>query len=522
MELCMYDGYLRNRRELCAALSLEPEGSRSEIERQILLEGWRRWGRSLLPRLYGSFAFVMWDAEQQELICARDPFGLIGFYYHVTADGRLLYGEDLSGIVNSPGFHREIDPEALQLYMEFGYPMGERTLYRGVKKLLPGRCLSFRSGVCRTERWFKPAFRPEEDVSEEDWTREIDRTMREILVEDRDGFDPARCCTFLSGGVDSSFLLAVSGVKNAVTVGFGDAGFSETRDAAATARRLGADLREIRISPEDYFSSLPQFVRRAELPLADTAAAAFALGCERIAGEKTAYFSGEGADEFFAGYHVYARAEELSKRGGAWYFGCDGVLEPEAARRLLRQKHCYPRDALAEGICDGDVLNHMLEVDITLWLEGDILFGVRRAARSCGLDLLLPFSDPRMFALSARIPSGLKRKGDCGKYILRRTAAAYLPEETAFRPKAGFPVPVREWMRQEPWHSEAEKRLFGESSAAFFDQELLRQYWDAYCAGGWTEFRVVYAAYVFLVWYDAAFLETAPAGEGAAEICMKG
>lgn len=510
MELCMYEGYLRNRRELCNALSLEPIGTRSEIERQILLEGWRRWGRSLLQRLYGSFAFAIMDTERQELICARDPFGLMGFYYYVTADGRLLYGEDLSGIVNSPGFHREIDPEALQQYMEFGYPVGERTLYRGVKRLLPGRCLHFRRGVCLTERWFKPIFRIEENVSEEQWIEEIDRTIREILAEDRGCFDPECCCAFLSGGVDSSFLLAVSGVKNAATVCFGDAGFNENRDAAATARHLGAGLREVRISPEDYFSSLPQFVRSTELPLADTASAAFALACERVSGEKMAYLSGEGADEFFAGYHVYARAEELSKRGGAWYFGCDGVLEPEEARRLLRQEICYPRDALVEGICDGDALNHMLEVDIALWLEGDILFGVRRAARSYGMDLLLPFSDPRMFALSARIPSALKRKGDCGKYILRRTAAAYLPEETAFRRKAGFPVPVREWMRQKPWRGDVEKRLFGASSEVFFDQELMRQYWDAYCGGGYTEFRVVYAAYVFLVWYETVFLETAP------------
>ena len=521
MEILMYEGYLRNRQKLCAELSICSEGSRDEVERRILLEGWRRWGRNMLPRLYGSFAFVLRNAACQELFCARDSFGLSGFYYHVTAEGELLCSSDLSDIVNAPGFVKEIDPEALQRYMEFGYPAGERTLYRGVKKLLPGHSLIFRDGGCRVERWFKPVFLPEKDVSEGEWARELDQTLSEILSEDRECFDVSRCRAFLSGGVDSSYLLAASGVKNAVNIGFGPGEFSETGDAAATARLLGAELREIHIAPTDYFSAIPWFVRNTELPLADTAAVAFAIGCNEISCESGSCLSGEGADEFFAGYHVHGRASELSKRGGAWYYGCDGVMEPEAAARLLRHEHLFPRESLVEGIGGDDALAHMLGVDIALWLEGDILLGVRRAARSCRLDLLLPYADPRIFALSARIPSHLKRKGECGKYILRKAAALHLPLDIAFRPKAGFPVPVRDWLRAQPWKAAAEELLFGKTSFTFFDDALLRRYWDAYCAGGQKEFRVVYAAYIFLLWYNTIFRQGDSTAGDMAGICEK-
>ena len=511
MNICMYKGYIRNRKQLCAELGIAPSGGRDDIERSIILHGYQRWGRGLGGRLYGSFAFVIWDDARQELFCGRDPFGIEGFYYCLTGDGRLLYASAIQPIVESPGFVKELDLEALQLYMSFGYPAGERTLYKGIRKLLPGRYLIWCSGHCSLETYFTPRFRPETDRTEEEWALQIERTLQTVIAEDRENFDDPTCRSFLSSGVDSSYMLALSGIKDACGIGFDEEQYSEAKTAAETAGLFGARFQEIRITAEDYFAKIPGFLRSMELPLADTAAVAFSIGCASVAGQTRLCMSGEGADEFFAGYHVYCRVEELGLPDGERYYGCDGVMEAEAARRLLRQSQIWPREPLVQEVYAAaescGPLSRMLSVDISLWLEGDILFGVRQAAGTNGLTVLLPYADRRMFELAARIPDPLKRKDGCGKYILRRAAEKLLPCETAFREKSGFFVPVRDWIRDDARRGEIEAVLFGESSAVFFDQALLQRYWGSCLTGSRTDFRIVWAAYLFLVWYDTVFRE---------------
>jgi asparagine synthetase B (glutamine-hydrolysing) len=173
----------------------------------------------------------------------------------------------------------------------------------------------------RINRWHTLSFHPNPTVSEEAWAEEIDRNLQEILNEDRARFDFSRCGSFLSGGVDSSYLLASSGVRDAFGIGFEEAEVSELPAAAAAARAMGARLHEVRVRAEEFFDVIPRFLRNLELPLADLCAPVFALGCERAAEKSSVCLSGEGADEFFGGYYVYARADELG-REGALYCGC--------------------------------------------------------------------------------------------------------------------------------------------------------------------------------------------------------
>ena len=325
----------------------------------------------------------------------------------------------------------------------------------------------------------------------EEWAQRIDRTLQEILDEDRSCFELASGLSFLSGGVDSSYLLASSGVREAVGIGFENADFSEAPFASAAADKLGARFREVRISAEQYFESLPHFLRNLELPLSDPSAPAFAIGCEKIKGKSGPCFSGEGADEFFAGYRIYRRSGELGKEG-ARYFGCDGVMEQKAAMKLLDTERALQ-------------LSRMLAVDISLWLEGDILFSVGRSARANGIELLLPLADRRMFELSAAIPSALKQKGGTEKYILRKAAQTRIPQEIAFRPKVGFSVPARQWFREERFRPWIEQLLFGAVSRSFFNQEVLRKIWLSFLKGDELVWRIPYAVVIFVLWYETCF-----------------
>ena len=220
MKLLLYEGYLRNRKALCKELGVSPGISCAETERKLLLAGYERWGCEIGNHLYGSFSFVLSDEERKELICVRDLFGIRPFYYTLLPDGELLFDTDIRRMARDPRYRRALDEEALQLYMMFGYPAGERTLYRGIKKLMPGKYLVWKNGQYRIGTCFAPTFRPENDRSEEELAERIDQTLQDILEEDRENFDFSRGCAFLSGGVDSSYLFSASGVERALGIGY--------------------------------------------------------------------------------------------------------------------------------------------------------------------------------------------------------------------------------------------------------------------------------------------------------------
>lgn len=501
MTLCFYEGYLRNRLSLCHELVL-PETSGDQA---ILEAGFRRWGTALPDHLYGAFTFVFRLPESGALFAARDQLGLQPFFYFVTEDRELIYASDINDLLRDTRVPRSVDPEGLQNFMHFGYPVGEKTLWQGIRKLLPGRTLTFRDGkVCISTYW-KPVFQPDHSHTEEAWAAEIDETLRLILSEDRENADFHTGFSFLSGGVDSAYLLALSGVPRAVGIGYPGEAVSELPLAEKVAQTLGTGFSGVEVTPDAFFDAVPRVIHRLGLPLADASAVAFALGCEQAARCGTVCFSGEGADEFFAGYQVYRRADELAQTGGPWHYGCAGVMEAEDAARLLKQDRIYPCESLVKELyADSEAdehLSRLLRIDCALWLEGDILFGVRCTAKAAGLRLLLPYADRRLFELSARIPSSLKRKEGIEKYILRRAAETRLPHEIAFRPKVGFSVPVRSWLRREPFRSRVEAVLFDPRSSGVFDQNLLRQYWSAFLEGNDSIWQILYAAYVLLVWF---------------------
>ena len=500
MRLVFFAGYIRNRRQLCRELALAD----GETEQAVLEAAYSRWGERLADHLYGGFAFVFENPESGTLFCVRDQFGLQPFFYMVTGKGELLYGSDINGLVRDPRCRRSVDPEAIQYYMCFGYPAGEKTIWKGIRKLMPGQTLTFRDGKASVSTYYQKAWTPEYECTEEEWTGRIGETLARIIREDRENVDFRSACSFLSGGVDSSYLLAVSGVSRAVGIGYPEENASETFLAAQTAKALGADFSEADVTPEMFFDAIPQMVRRTGLPLADASAAVFGIGCEMAARKASVCYSGEGADEFFAGYRIYLHADKLAQTGGPWHYGCAGVMNAENAARLLMLEHPFSLVHLVKELyeeSEGDEhLSRLLRIDCALWLEGDILFAAGCSAKAAGLRLLLPYADRRMFELAARIPSALKQKDGIEKYILRRAAEKHLPAETAFRRKVGFSVPVRKWLRTEPFRGRAESVLFGDRSVRFFDQPLLRQYWSSFQAGNDEAWQIPYAAYVFIIW----------------------
>lgn len=505
MEICFYEGYIRNQKQLCRQLQISPEASREKTERKILSAAFECWKYEMVNHLNGAFSFALYDEGKQEYFCARDSFGIKSLYYHITSGGEFLCSADIKPIADNPAYKKDIDIQALQYYLMFGYPVGEKTLYQGISKLSAGSYLIYQKNKCEIGSYFTPVYAPDSSISPEEWVKKIDKTIKEVLDEDRSCFDFGEGGSFLSGGVDSSYLLALSGIKNAFSIDYDIENTSEIKYASSAACALGVELNSVKITAKDFFEEIPPFLKNTELPVADPSAVAFSLGC-RSACKKTSFcISGEGADEFFAGYHIYRRAKEL---GSADYYGCYGVMEASEACRLLGLEKPFSCDGLIRNIKKdkiADNLNKMLATDIALWLEGDILFHVNRSSSKNSLNILLPLADKRLFELSAKIPAELKHKDGCEKYIFRRAANRYLPDEISFRKKAGFPVPMKNWMREESIRKSIDSVLFGKNAERFFNMKWLKVLLRDFYNGNDSLYSVIYTIYIFLIWYEEVF-----------------
>ena len=507
MSVRLFEGHIRNRAQLCEELSIHPP-SPQDADCSILEAAFAKWGADMGNHLYGSFALALFDESSGELFCARDPLGIEPFYYCLDSDGALRYGSNIDEVTGWLPC-KEIDREALQRYLMLGYPAGETTLYQGVRKLMPGHYLVYDGNGLSVQPYFSLSFQPDFSRTEGQWVSDIEHTLESVLAEDADALASGGSNSFLSGGVDSSYLLALSGARRAYGIGYIEEASSEAKEAAATARYLNAEFTEVKVTSNQFFEAVPRAIRSAGLPLADASTIALLLGCEEVARNGSSCLSGEGADELFAGYHLYRRASELGQTGGPWHFGCSGLMRGEDAQRLLMLEHSYPMENLVKDVYDAtescERLSRLQAIDCALWFEGDILLGANAASRASGLRLLLPYADRRMIDLATRVPADLRLKDGCGKYVLRKAAQNRLPHEVAFRGKVGFSVPIRAWMREDARRKHIEGMLFGSCSEMFFDRGRVKSFWDSFLGGNDDLWHIVYAVYVFLVWYRECF-----------------
>ena len=505
-----YSGHIRNWSALCERLGIDHSLSREDREAQILIKAYETWGNEMADHMHGMFAFALWDDEKQELFCLRDQFGTKPFYYYETADGELLYGTTIRQIMEQPGFVKELNEEMLQLYLSLTYVAGENTFFRGLKKLLPGRYLVWQNGKLTIERYWMPQFHPDNSRTLEQWADEIHTTIGEIMPEVKTKEEYAE--SFLSGGVDSSYVLAMSDVETTDSCGYDEERFDESGLAKQTADILGRKNLRCRITPEEYFAVVPYVMYNMEQPLGDASAIAFAIACRETAKHTKICYSGEGADEFFGGYNMYRNAERYGENLKTFYVGNTNIMKEDEKKRILKK---YDPDILpielARGIYEEteglDPLTKMSDVDIQIWLEGDIYLNVDKMSLAAGLEIRMPLTDRRIFDIASRMPSEYKVNEEQNKVALRTAAAKVLPEEIAFRKKLGFIVPIRIWMADDRYNADVRRLFASDIAEKFFHVEEIRAIFDEYVGGNSDNWRKVWTIYTFLVWYEEYFVK---------------
>lgn len=505
-----YTGHIRNWESLCRELGISKGLTREERELEILVKAYETWGRDMANHMYGMFAFALWDEEEQKLFCLRDQFGTKPFYYYETEDGTLLYGTSIRTIMEQPGFVKVLNEEMLQLYLSLTYVAGENTFFQGVKKLMPGCHLTWQNGTYQIERYWKPEFHPDESKSLEDMAEEIHSTLQSVMPEVKSVEERAEA--FLSGGVDSSYVLAMSDAEIGNSCGYDDQRFDESGLAEETARLLGRGFAQCHVTPEEYFGIVPYVMYNMEQPLGDASALVFALGCKATAEHTKLCYSGEGADEFFGGYNMYRNAERYGENLKNFYVGNTNIMKEDEKKRILKK---YYEDVLPIGLVkeiyeetEGlDPLTKMSDVDIQIWLEGDIYLNVDKMSRAAGLEIRMPLTDMRIFDIASRMPSKYKVDSEQNKVAFRTAAAKVLPEEIAFRKKLGFIVPIRIWMADDRYNQDVRAKLNSESAEKFFHVDEINAIFDDYIAGNSDNWRKIWTIYTFLVWYEEYFVK---------------
>lgn len=533
----VFNGEIYNYRELTAELTALGHTFATRTDTEVLLHGWEQWGRELLPRLRGMFAFALWDRRAQVLFCARDMFGIKPLYYCRCADGTLLFASEIKEFLDHPSFEKQLNTAQLPLYLSCQYSPGRDTFFAGVQKLLPGHFLEFSEGIVRTTRWVQPAFLPGDTPPAPD---ELEAVLRQSAEAHK--IADVEVAGFLSGGVDSAYLTALARPARTYTISYAEPKYDESFPARALARNLGLRNRVRCISPGEFWDAVPAVQYHMDEPMADAAAVALYFLNREAARDVKVVLSGEGADELFGGYNIYrdpftARwynrlppwlrgglgaaasllppgpgVNFLVRRGLSLeerYFGPTALLTEREKRRLLPG---YEGDG--DPVCltesswdmteDQDPVTRMQQVDLQLWLAGDILLKADKMSMAHSLELRVPYLDKEVFALAAALPAAAKANARMTKIALRQAAARTLPPAAAARKKLGFPVPVRDWLRQEPYTSRVRAVFSRPAAGEFFNVRLLHTMLNHHLHGG-DCWRQIWCVYSFLIWYEQFF-----------------
>ncbi len=507
IKILEYRGHIRNWKQLCEELGISVL-TREEREKQIISKAYEKWGHDMANHIYGMFAFALDD--NGKIFCMRDQFGTKPFYYYQTAKGNLLFGTTIRKIMEQDGFIKEVNTDMLQIYMSLTYVAGEDTFFKGVKKLMPGHWLKFENGKLTIERYWTPTFNPDNSKTLNEWADEIHSTVQEVFKDVKEDDETAE--SFLSGGVDSSYVLAMSDVKVTDSCGYDDERFDESGLAKKTADILGRENNRCLITPEDYFNIVPYVMYNMEQPLGDASAIAFAIACKATAKHIKICYSGEGADEFFGGYNMYRNAERYGDNLKNFYVGNTNIMKEDEKQKILKS---YNPNVLPINLVKGiyeeteglDPLTKMSDVDIQIWLEGDIYLNVDKMSTAVGLEIRMPLTDIRVFDIASRLPSKYKVNDETNKVAFRTASAKVLPDEIAFRKKLGFIVPIRIWLADERYNSDVKEKFNSKMAEQFFNIDEINNIFNDYVNGNSDNWRKVWTIYTFLVWYEEYFVK---------------
>jgi asparagine synthase (glutamine-hydrolysing) len=548
----MLNGEIYNYTELRDDLLRRGHKFATRSDTESIVHLYEEHGEDCFRRLRGMFAIALWDSRERKLVLARDRVGKKPLFYSANAK-RLLFGSELKCLLAADGLSRDIDREALSDFFSFGYIPAPKTIYRDVRKLLPGHYAVFSGKGMKEAAYWDISFAKVENRAEEDWCELLRESLTEAtrirLMSD------VPLGAFLSGGVDSSSVVAVMSklMDRAVTtcsIGFEEKKYNEAEYAREISKLFHTDHHEQIVHPK-ALEILGKLVWHYDEPFADSSAIP-TYYVSRVARQSvTVALGGDGGDESLAGYRRYyfdqmenrlRRSVPAGIRRGvfgplgriypplAWaprvfrgkatfqslarsplegYFNSISIFRPDEKQRLLSKdfqsglggydsigvlRHYYDRSG------SDDKLSRIQYVDIKTYLPDDILAKVDRASMAVSLEVRAPLLDHQFMELIAKMPSSIKLRGRTGKYVFKKAMTGILPENILHRPKQGFAVPLAQWFRSD-LHDVAREAIFS-TDDGILDSRYLRTVWEEHQRGTYDRSSHLWAVLMYRKWRE--------------------
>lgn len=535
--LVVFNGEIYNYLELKKILIENGHVFSTDTDTEVLVHGYEEWGYDLVKKLRGMFAFCIYDTNSNELFLARDHFGIKPLYYYVS-DDCLLFASEIKSFLDYPSFKKELNKEMIGAYLTFSFTPGSRTFFKNVYKVVPGHYLK----VDAISREYEDIeyFKLEFSSSDDDYDEVVDKisnimkeSVKYHLISD------VEVGSFLSSGIDSSYLVSLARPDKTYTVGYNIDKYSEINLAKELTDKLGINNTSSIITKDEYMQAISDVYYHLDEPTTDACSIAVYFLSKLASRDVKVVLSGEGADEFFGGYnsyddHPYTKlplwirksvalvasvlpknkyTRYLIRRGLSLEEGYVSInrnfYDDELEDILVVKDYLKNKDILKNTYMEfrgEEELNKKLAIDIKYWLPDNILNIVDKMTMAFSIESRVPFTDIEVFNLAKTLSKSHKIRNNMTKASLRDAAKRDIPNDSYKKKKLGFPVPIREWIREDDFYEEIRRTFDLDIVSELFNKSAIIKLLDDHKNGVVDNYRRVWAIYSFLKWYEVYFI----------------
>lgn len=537
----VFNGEIYNYEELKADLIKKKHKFKTKTDTEVLIHGYEEYKEKLFSKLRGMFSFVIYDKKNEELIGVRDYFGIKPFYYYKDKDN-FLFASEIKAFLEYPNFKKEVNKDALKMYLIFQYSVFEETFFKNVYKLKPGHYFKYKNGKLKVNQYFNIDYE-KTNKSYEVYKKELKEVL-ENSIKYHSITSDVEVGSYLSGGVDSSYVVSVLKPDKTFSVGFDMPGFDETEYAKELSNILKIKNKQKKITSDEFFDILPTVMYHTDEPHANLSTVPLYFLSKLASQDLKVVLSGEGSDEMFAGYNEYYEQlllkiytkiplffrEKLAnlvtklphfpgqntiKMYGKPFFeryiGHGTIMDSNEANKILNENLRNEETIgdiikpIYENVKNCDDITKKMYIDMHFWLPQDILLKADKMTMANSLELRVPLLDIELFRYSKQIPTKYLLNKETKK-IFRDIAREKIPEEWSKRRKLGFPVPFSKWLKEEKYYNIVKDYFNKDYVTDFFDKEYINNLLNEHYNNIKNNGRKIYNIYVFLIWYEVYFI----------------
>ena len=534
----VYNGEIYNYLELRSELESLGHEFKTKSDTEVLVHGYEEWHTDLPKHLRGMFAFAIHDNNRNEIFLARDNFGIKPLYYANMNDS-FMFASEIKSFLDVPDFKKEFNEDILETYLEFSFVPTNETFFKGVYRLDAGCSLLYKDEDIKINKYFKLDFK-EDKMSFTDAVKNIsdvmDDSVKRHLIAD------VEVGSFLSSGIDSSYIVSLAKPDKTYTVGYENKKYDEINYAKDLADKLGIKNESKIIKKDEYLDAIPKIMYHLDEPTSDPAAISLYFVAKLASRDLKVVLSGEGADEFFGGYNYYREEVDykfynkipygirhvigkvaglfpevrgfnfLVRRGEKLensYIGVNRNFSEKMARKVLRKNYELKAIDVTKDVYnefkDYSNIDKMQAIDINFWLMKDILLKADRMTMASSIEGRVPFIDKEVFSVASKLPFDYKVTKENTKVALREAARKVIPTDAYKKKKLGFPVPIREWIKDGEFKEDIEKTINSDVANKYFNVKFLNKLFNEHISGKKDNYRKIWTVYTFIKWYQVFF-----------------